>query len=67
MNKLIKLLLERQSNSVIDWFKNIDMRVNPDKFQAMILSYGKKENKYPACNYMLKVNNRQTRARCEIC
>ena len=64
MNKLIKLLLEKQSNSVIE---NIDMRVNSDKFQAMILSYGKKENKYPACNYMLKVNNRQTRARCEIC
>ena len=64
MNKLIKLLLEKQSNSVIE---NIDMRVNSDKFQAMILSYGKKENKYPACNYMLKVNNRQTRAKCEIC
>ena len=64
MNKLIKLLLEKQSNSVIE---NIDMRVNSDKFQAMILSYGKKENKYPACNYMLKVNNRKTRARCEIC
>ena len=64
MNKLIKLLLEKQSNSVIE---NIDMRVNSDKFQAMILSYGKKENKYPACNYMLKVNNRRTRARCEIC
>ena len=47
MNKLIKLLLKKESNSVIDWFKNIDMRVNPDKFQATILSYGKKENKYP--------------------
>ena len=24
-------------------------------------------NKYPAANYILKVNNRNTRTRCEIC
>ena len=30
-------------------------------------SIHKLNNKYPACNYPLKVNNRNTRTRCEIC
>ena len=42
---LIKIL-ERESSSAIDWFKMNDMIVNPDKFQAMILSSDKRENKF---------------------
>ena len=34
-----------KNNSTIDWFKMNDMIVNPDKFQAMIMSCDKKENK----------------------
>ena len=44
-NKSIEKLLEvleRESKSAIDWFKINDMIVNPDKFQAMILSSNKK-------------------------
>ena len=35
-----------KNNSTIDWFKMNDMIVNPDKFQAMIMSCDKKENKH---------------------
>ena len=45
-NKSIEKLLEvleRESKSAIDWFKINDMIVNPDKFQAMILSSDKKD------------------------
>ena len=48
-NKSIEKLqkvLERESKSVIDWFKINDMIVNPDKFQAMILSSDKKDKKF---------------------
>ena len=47
-NKSIEKLLEvleRESKSAIDWFKINDMIVNPDKFQAMILSSDKKDKK----------------------
>ena len=42
---LIKLL-EKESKSAINWFKNNDIIVNPKKFQAKILSCDKKENNY---------------------
>ena len=48
-NKRIEKLmevLERESKSAIDWFKINDMIVNPDKFQAMIFSSGKKDKKF---------------------
>ena len=48
-NKSIEKLLEvleRESKSAIDWFKINDMIVNPDKFQAMILSSDKKDKKF---------------------
>ena len=45
INELIKLL-EKESKPAIDWFKTNDTIVNPDKFQAMVLSCDKKENKY---------------------
>ena len=47
MNSTEELIevLEKESKSVIDWFKMNDMIVNPDKFQAMIMSCDKKENK----------------------
>ena len=48
---LIKVL-EKESKSAIDWFEINDMIVNTDKFQAMILSSDKKENKYD-----LKIND----------
>ena len=37
IEELIKVL-ETQSKNAIDWFKQNDMIVNPDKFQAMVLS-----------------------------
>ena len=36
----------------IDWFEMNDMIVNPEKFQAMIMSCDKKEHKYD-----LNINN----------
>ena len=45
INELIKLL-EKKSKPAIDWFKTNDTIVNPDKFQATVLSCDKKENKY---------------------
>ena len=43
INQLIKLL-EKESKSGIDWFKDNDMIVNPKKIQAMIMSCDKKTN-----------------------
>ena len=43
MEELTKIL-EKESKSAIDWFKN-DMIVNPNKFQAMVMSCDKKEKK----------------------
>ena len=54
-NKSIEKLLEvleRESKSAIDWFKINDIIVNPDKFQAMILSSDKKDKKF-----QLNINN----------
>ena len=51
VEELIKIL-EKESKTAIDWFKMNDMIVNPEKFQAMILSSDKKENKYD-----LNINN----------
>ena len=48
-NKSIEKLLEvleREGKSAIDWFKINYMIVNPDKFQAMILSSDKKGKKF---------------------
>ena len=45
IEELIKTL-GKESKSAIDWFKMNDMIVNPDKFQAMIMSRDKKENKH---------------------
>ena len=39
-------MLNKESQTAVDWFEINDMIVNPDKFQAMILSSDKKENKY---------------------
>ena len=36
----------KESKSATDWFKITDMIVNPDKFQVMVMSYDKKENKH---------------------
>ena len=44
IEELIKVL-EKESNSAIDWFKMSDMIVNSNKFQAMTMSCDKKENK----------------------
>ena len=42
--ELLKVL-EKESKTASDWFKINDMIVNPDKFQAMIMSCAdKKEN-----------------------
>ena len=51
VKKVLKVL-EKESKSAIDWFKMNDMIVNLDKFQAMILSFDKKEKKYD-----LNINN----------
>ena len=40
------LVLEKENQSAIEWFKITDMIVNPDKFQVMILSWDKKENRF---------------------
>ena len=45
-NKELIKVLEKETKSATDWFKINDMIVNPDKFQAMIISYDKKENKH---------------------
>ena len=39
--KLMKVL-EKESMSAIDWLKMNDMIVNPEKFQALIMSCDKK-------------------------
>ena len=44
--------LEKESKSIIGWFKIKDIIVNPDMLQAMIMSCDKKENKYD-----LNINN----------
>ena len=36
-------------------------------FALIVISYRTHANPYPGGNYMLKVDNRNTRARCEIC
>ena len=41
----LRKLLEKESKSDNDWFKMNDMIVNPNKFQEMIMSCDKKENK----------------------
>ena len=41
INELVKLL-EKEHKSAIDWFKNNNVIVNLDKFQAMVLSCEKK-------------------------
>ena len=51
VEELIKVL-EKESKSAIDWFEINNMIVNTNKFQAMILSSDKKENKYD-----LKIND----------
>ena len=38
-------VLEMESKSATGWFKNNDIIVNPDKFQAMIISCDKKKKK----------------------
>ena len=45
VEKLLKVL-EKESKSAFEWFEINDMIVNPDKFQAMISSCDKKENKF---------------------
>ena len=42
IEELIKVL-EKDSKSAIDWFKMNHVIVNPDKFQAMIMSCDKKK------------------------
>ena len=46
-------VLEMESKSATGWFKNNDIIVNPDKFQAMIISCDKKKRK----KYNLNINN----------
>ena len=39
--------LERERKAAIDWFKNNEIQINPDKFQAIILNINNKmSNKY---------------------
>ena len=45
IEELIKVL-EKESKSAIDWFKMNDVIANSDKFQGMIMSCDKKENKH---------------------
>ena len=33
--------IEKESESAVDWFKNINMIANPDKFQAIITNKGR--------------------------
>ena len=42
--ELIKIL-EQENKSAIDWFQMTDVIVNSDKFQVIIMSCVKKENK----------------------
>ena len=51
INELFKLL-EKGSKSATDLFMNNDMAVNPDKFQAKILSCDKKK-----INILLNIND----------
>ena len=57
--------------SIHEWFVYNFMKANPDKFQFVILgntdSHALQTNDIPAGNYIFKVNNRNTRTRCEIC
>ena len=48
-------MLETESKSTIGWFKINDVIVNPDKFQPMIMSCDKKEDKYELNE--LNINN----------
>ena len=45
--------LEAESNIAINWFKNNEMIVNPDKFQALIVN----KNKNMKNEYVLKIGN----------
>ena len=45
IEKLFKVL-EKESKPDIDWLKMNDIIANPNKFQAVIMSCDKKENKY---------------------
>ena len=40
----MKEKLERESKAAIDWFKNDEIIVNPDKYQAIILNMSNKMN-----------------------
>ena len=53
---LFFVMSETKQLTFANWFSNI---TNREKTHSM--------GKYPAGNYMFKVNNRNTRARCEIC
>ena len=68
-------------NIAINWLNNNEIVPNPKDFQLVFLSRNKGIEKempfvgkatkssctFPAGNYMFKVNNRNTRTRCEIC
>ena len=51
MSNLIQIL-EKESETAVEWFDQNKMMVNPDKFQAMLLEKRNKNNQ--SC---LKINN----------
>ena len=53
-------LLENESNSAVKWFKNNNMIVNPEKFQAMILGQRNQEKHH------LKINNQNIEAKTQV-
>ena len=56
----IRETLEEVGKSFFKWFSNIFLKANADKCHVILSTV-------PAGIYLLKVNNRNTRARCEIC
>ena len=53
-------LLENEGNSAVKWFKNNNMIVNPEKFQAMILGQRNQEKHH------LKINNQNIEAKTQV-
>ena len=56
--KILIALLETQSNTVIEWFQNNKMKVNPGKFQGIIAD----EKKKCHANETLKIGDETMKA-----
>ena len=53
LNKLLRRLLEKESEVAIKWFSDNSMIVNPKKFQAIIINRPNRSNH----NCSLTINN----------